>query len=119
MEVGNIALLAGGILLARPVRQAPAISTFVTRGDGPVFAGSLFAFLFITIASWALSGFHSRIASGISPTLLETERQMRRVGSGGADRRTRRHRSRIRQQPRPARRADHRRTARRARQEHR
>ncbi|HTM84101.1 MAG TPA: carbon starvation CstA family protein, partial [Mycobacterium sp.] len=55
MKVGTIALLAIGILIARPVMQAPAISDFATRGDGPVFAGSLFPFLFITIACGALS----------------------------------------------------------------
>ena len=50
MKVGTIALLAVGILLARPVMQAPAISQFAASGAGPVFAGSLFPFLFITIA---------------------------------------------------------------------
>jgi carbon starvation protein len=83
MKVGTIALLAVGILLARPVMEAPAISTFATRGDGPVFAGSLFPFLFITIACGALSGFHSLIASGTTPKLLEKESQMRLIGYGG------------------------------------
>src|SRR5690606_26042954 len=69
--------------LARPVMEAPAISTFATRGDGPVFAGSLFPFLFITIACGALSGFHSLIASGTTPKLLEKESQMRLIGYGG------------------------------------
>ncbi|MGV0837310.1 carbon starvation CstA family protein [Mycolicibacterium thermoresistibile] len=83
MKVGTIALLAVGILLARPVMEAPAISDFATRGDGPVFAGSLFPFLFITIACGALSGFHSLIASGTTPKLLEKESQMRLIGYGG------------------------------------
>jgi len=83
MKVGTIALLAVGILLARPVMDAPAISQFASRGDGPVFAGSLFPFLFITIACGALSGFHALISSGTSPKLLEKEGQMRLIGYGG------------------------------------
>lgn len=83
MKVGTIALLAVGILLARPVMEAPAISSFATSGSGPVFAGSLFPFLFITIACGALSGFHSLISSGTTPKLLEKESQMRLIGYGG------------------------------------
>ncbi|CAJ1507020.1 carbon starvation CstA family protein [[Mycobacterium] burgundiense] len=83
MKVGTIALLAVGILVARPLMEAPAISQFATRGDGPVFAGALFPFLFITIACGALSGFHSLIASGTTPKLLEKESQMRLIGYGG------------------------------------
>jgi carbon starvation protein len=83
MKIGTIALLAVGILVARPVMQAPAVSQFATSGAGPVFAGSLFPFLFITIACGALSGFHSLIASGTTPKLLEKESQMRLIGYGG------------------------------------
>ncbi|WP_118914564.1 carbon starvation CstA family protein [Mycobacterium shigaense] len=83
MKVGTIALLALGICIARPILQAPAVSHFATRGDGPVFAGSLFPFLFITIACGALSGFHSLISSGTTPKLLEKEGQMRVIGYGG------------------------------------
>ncbi|MCK0174900.1 MULTISPECIES: carbon starvation CstA family protein [Mycobacteriaceae] len=83
MKVGTIALLAVGILIARPVMEAPAISTFAGSGTGPVFAGSLFPFLFITIACGALSGFHSLISSGTTPKLLEKESQMRLIGYGG------------------------------------
>ena len=83
MKIGTIALLALGILLARPVMQAPAVSEFAASGAGPVFAGSLFPFLFITIACGALSGFHSLIASGTTPKLLEKEGQMRLIGYGG------------------------------------
>lgn len=83
MKVGTIALLAVGILLARPVMEAPAISSFASSGTGPVFAGSLFPFLFITIACGALSGFHSLISSGTTPKLLEKESQMRLIGYGG------------------------------------
>ena len=83
MKVGTIALLAVGILLARPVMSAPALSKFAESGTGPVFAGSLFPFLFITIACGALSGFHSLISSGTTPKLLEKESQMRLIGYGG------------------------------------
>ncbi|ULE33276.1 carbon starvation CstA family protein [Mycobacterium sp. IDR2000157661] len=83
MKVGTIALLAVGILLARPIMEAPAISGFAGEGTGPVFAGSLFPFLFITIACGALSGFHALISSGTTPKLLEKEGQMRLIGYGG------------------------------------
>jgi len=83
MKVGAIALLAIGICIAQPIIQAPAISRFAGRGDGPVFAGSLFPFLFITIACGALSGFHALISSGTTPKLLEKESQMRFIGYGG------------------------------------
>jgi carbon starvation protein len=83
MKVGAIALLAVGICIAHPVMQAPAISRFADIGDGPVFPGSLFPFLFITIACGALSGFHALISSGTTPKLLEKESQMRFIGYGG------------------------------------
>lgn len=83
MKVGAIALLAIGIFVAHPVMAAPAVSRFAARGDGPVFPGSLFPFLFITIACGALSGFHALISSGTTPKLLEKESQMRFIGYGG------------------------------------
>ncbi|WP_156688413.1 carbon starvation CstA family protein [Mycobacterium sp. Marseille-P9652] len=83
MKVGAVGLIALGVCIARPEMQAPAISQFATRGNGPVFAGSLFPFLFITIACGALSGFHSLISSGTTPKLLEKESQMRLIGYGG------------------------------------
>ena len=83
MKVGTIALLAVGILIARPEIQMPAMTSFATEGNGPAFAGSLFPFLFITIACGALSGFHALISSGTTPKLLEKEKQMRMIGYGG------------------------------------
>ena len=83
MKIGTIVLLAAGIVIARPVMQAPAVSEFAHNGQGPAFAGSLFPFLFITIACGALSGFHSLIASGTTPKLLEKESQARIIGYGG------------------------------------
>jgi carbon starvation protein len=83
MKVGAFALLAIGICVAHPVINTPAVSRFATHGDGPVFSGSLFPFLFITIACGALSGFHALISSGTTPKLLEKESQMRLIGYGG------------------------------------
>ena len=83
MKVGTIVLLALGIVIARPVMQAPAVSDFASNGEGPAFAGALFPFLFITIACGALSGFHALIASGTTPKLLEKESQARIIGYGG------------------------------------
>ncbi|MFC3960619.1 carbon starvation CstA family protein [Nocardia jiangsuensis] len=83
MKIGTIALLAIGILVTLPVLKAPAISEFAISGTGPAFAGSLFPFLFITIACGALSGFHALIASGTTPKLLEKESHARMIGYGG------------------------------------
>ena len=83
MKVGTIALLAVGILFVRPEIHAPAVTTFAIEGNGPVFSGSLFPFLFVTIACGALSGFHSLIASGTTPKMLEKESQARIIGYGG------------------------------------
>jgi carbon starvation protein len=83
MKVGTIALLAIGILVTFPVLKSPAFTDFAFNGQGPVFAGSLFPFVFITIACGALSGFHSLIASGTTPKLIEKEAQVRFIGYGG------------------------------------
>jgi carbon starvation protein len=83
MKVGTITLLAVGICLAHPVIEAPAVSQFAAKGNGPAFAGSLFPFLFITVACGALSGFHALISSGTTPKMLEKEGQMRLIGYGG------------------------------------
>ena len=83
MKVGVIVLLAIGLLLARPVLQADAITDFAREGTGPVFAGSLFPFVFITIACGALSGFHALISSGTTPKMVAKESQVRLIGYGG------------------------------------
>ncbi|MBY6677805.1 carbon starvation protein A [Rhodococcus sp. BP-332] len=83
MKIGTIVLLAVGILIARPVLQMPDMTSFASEGNGPAFSGSLFPFLFITIACGALSGFHALISSGTTPKLLEKEKQMRMIGYGG------------------------------------
>ena len=81
LKIGTIFALAIGILLVAPTLHMPAVSRFVD-GTGPVFAGQLFPFLFITIACGAVSGFHALIASGTTPKLLENEGQIRLIGYG-------------------------------------
>ena len=83
MKVGVIVLLAIGLVLARPVLAADAVTEFAREGTGPVFAGSLFPFVFITIACGALSGFHALISSGTTPKMLAKESQVRLIGYGG------------------------------------
>jgi carbon starvation protein len=83
MKVGTIALLAVGVLVTAPVLQNEAITKFASNGQGPVFAGSLFPFVFITIACGALSGFHSLISSGTTPKMIQKESQVRMIGYGG------------------------------------
>src|SRR6201984_3236488 len=81
LKVGTVALLAIGVVLAHPDLQMPAITKFVD-GSGPVWSGSLFPFLFITIACGAVSGWHSLIASGTTPKMIENERQIAFIGYG-------------------------------------
>lgn len=83
MKIGVILLLAVAIIVVRPEISVPAFSEFASRDNGPVVAGSLFPFLFVTIACGALSGFHALIASGTTPKLVEKEKQTRFLGYGG------------------------------------
>jgi carbon starvation protein len=82
MKIGTILLLALGILLVLPPLKLPAITRFVD-GTGPVFAGKLFPFAFITIACGAISGFHALVASGTTPKMLMRESDARLIGYGG------------------------------------
>ncbi|WP_158852139.1 carbon starvation CstA family protein [Saccharothrix deserti] len=82
MKIGTIVLLAVGVLVTAPVLRNDAFTDFAFNGNGPVFAGSLFPFVFITIACGALSGFHSLIASGTTPKLIQKESQVRLIGYG-------------------------------------
>jgi carbon starvation protein len=81
LKIGTMGLLAIGILIVRPNLEMPAVTQFVD-GTGPVWAGSLFPFLFITIACGAVSGFHSLISSGTTPKMIENESQIRFIGYG-------------------------------------
>ena len=81
LKIGTICGLAIGILFVMPELRMPAVTSFID-GSGPVFSGSMFPFLFITIACGAVSGFHSLIASGTTPKMLENEGQARFIGYG-------------------------------------
>jgi len=81
VKLGTIAALALGIVFMRPTLHMPALTRFID-GTGPVFAGNVFPFAFITIACGAISGFHSLIASGTTPKLIARETETRMVGYG-------------------------------------
>ncbi|MEW2524679.1 carbon starvation CstA family protein [Streptomyces sp. NPDC047071] len=82
MKIGTIVLLALGVVLTLPTLKMDPVTDFASRGDGPVFAGSLFPFVFITIACGALSGFHALISSGTTPKMIQKETQVRMIGYG-------------------------------------
>ncbi len=82
LKIGTILLLAVAIFFAAPQLQMPALTKFID-GSGPVWAGSLFPFLFITIACGAVSGFHALISSGTTPKMLANEGEARLIGYGG------------------------------------
>jgi carbon starvation protein len=81
VKLGTIALLAIGIIALRPTLHMPALTRFID-GTGPIFAGKIFPFAFITIACGAVSGFHSLISSGTTPKLIAREPETRLVGYG-------------------------------------
>jgi carbon starvation protein len=81
LKIGAIAALAIGIVVVAPPMRMPALTQFVD-GSGPVWSGSLFPFLFITIACGAVSGFHALIASGTTPKLIASEGDARFIGYG-------------------------------------
>lgn len=81
VKLGTIGALALGIVFMRPTLHMPALTRFID-GTGPVFAGNVFPFAFITIACGAISGFHSLIASGTTPKLIARETETRMVGYG-------------------------------------
>ncbi len=81
LKIGAVGFLAIAILVIRPALQMPALTKFID-GTGPVFAGAVFPFCFITIACAAVSGFHAIIASGTTPKLLAREKDIRVVGYG-------------------------------------
>jgi carbon starvation protein len=82
LKIGTIVGLAIGIAVVAPDLQMPAFTKFID-GSGPVWSGSLFPFLFITIACGAVSGFHALISSGTTPKLLDNEKNARMIGYGG------------------------------------
>jgi carbon starvation protein len=81
VKLGTIAMLALGIVALRPTLHMPSLTRFID-GTGPVFAGNVFPFAFVTIACGAISGFHSLISSGTTPKLIARETETRMVGYG-------------------------------------
>ena len=81
LKLGVVFLLAIAIVYIRPDMKMPALTQFI-YGTGPIFKGSLFPFVFITIACGAISGFHSLVSSGTTPKLLANEREIRMIGYG-------------------------------------
>jgi carbon starvation protein len=81
VKIGVVLTLAVGIMIVLPPLHMPALTRF-TDGTGPIFAGKVFPFAFITIACGAISGFHALIASGTTPKLLEREPDARFIGYG-------------------------------------
>jgi carbon starvation protein len=82
VKLGTIIIIGLGVLIANPEIKMPALTQYAHTGMGPVWQGSLFPFLMITIACGAISGFHALISSGTSPKLLDKESHVRLVGYG-------------------------------------
>ena len=82
LKIGTVLTLAVAILLTLPPIRMPALTQF-TDGTGPVFAGKVFPFAFITIACGAISGFHALVASGTTPKMVTRESETRLLGYGG------------------------------------
>jgi len=83
LKITTILVLAAAILVILPPLRMPALTAFASLGEGPVFAGKLFPFAFITIACGAISGFHSLVASGTTPKMIARESDARLIGYGG------------------------------------
>ncbi len=81
MKIGAVLLLAVGVILVNPKLQMPALTPYI-HGGGPVFPGTLFPYVFITIACGAISGFHSLIASGTTPKMIDRERDILPISYG-------------------------------------
>ena len=82
LKIGTVLTLAVAILLTLPPIRMPSLTQF-TDGTGPVFAGKVFPFAFITIACGAISGFHALVASGTTPKMVTRESETRLLGYGG------------------------------------
>jgi carbon starvation protein len=81
MKIGTIGALVVGVIVVNPPLVAPPFSAF-TAGGGPIIPGTLFPFVFITIACGAISGFHALIATGTTPKMIDKESDIRPIGYG-------------------------------------
>lgn len=82
LKIGTIMVLMLGIIIANPKMQAPAVNEFFANGGGPLFSGAIFPFVFICIMCGAISGFHALVASGTTPKMIQSERDLRMIGYG-------------------------------------
>jgi carbon starvation protein len=82
LKIGTIIVLIGGILIANPKLQAPALNEFYAGGGGPTFPGAVFPFVFICIMCGAISGFHALVSSGTTPKMVSNEKDIRMIGYG-------------------------------------
>src|SRR5512143_2675471 len=83
LKIATIVVLAVAIMVILPPLRMPALTAFATLGEGPVFAGKFFPFVFITIACGAISGFHALVSSGTTPKMLARETDAPLIGYGG------------------------------------
>jgi carbon starvation protein len=83
LKITTVVALAAAVLVILPELKMPALTPFATLGEGPVFAGKLFPFAFITIACGAISGFHALVSSGTTPKMIAREPDARMIGYGG------------------------------------
>ena len=82
LKIGTIALLVGGVIIANPVLEAPAINHQFASGGGPYFNGPIFPYVFICVMCGAISGFHSLVSSGTTPKMVNRESDIRMIGYG-------------------------------------
>ncbi len=82
LKIGTIFLLVAGVVVANPKLEAPAISPFFAQGGGPYFNGPIFPYVFICVMCGAISGFHSLVASGTTPKMVDREGDVRMIGYG-------------------------------------
>ena len=82
LKIGTILLLVVGVIVANPKLEAPVISPYFARGGGPYFDGPIFPYVFICIMCGAISGFHSLVASGTTPKMVNKESDIRMIGYG-------------------------------------
>ncbi|TAN63482.1 carbon starvation protein A [bacterium] len=81
LKIGTVLMLAVGVIFMAPEIHMPAVTKFAS-GGGPIIPGSIFPFMFITIACGAISGFHSLISSGTTPKMIKSEGDIRLIGFG-------------------------------------
>jgi carbon starvation protein len=82
LKIGTVALLVVGVCVANPTLEAPAVNHLFAKGGGPYFDGPIFPYVFICIMCGAVSGFHSLVASGTTPKMVDRERDVRMIGYG-------------------------------------